>query len=64
MPIDPMEMRTSVVMKEFMENYSREYRRAGFTEEECVETISKQFHVGKKVTRELVKRIYKEGVDV
>ena len=47
MPIDPMEMRTSVVMKEFMENYSREYRRAGFTEEECVETISKQFHVGK-----------------
>lgn len=40
MPIDPMEMRTSVVMKEFMENYSREYRRAGFTEEECVETIA------------------------
>ena len=64
MPIDPMEMRTSVVMKEFMENYSREYRRAGFTEEECVETIAKQFQVGKKVTRELVKRIYKEGADI
>jgi hypothetical protein len=26
--------------------------------EECVETCAKQFHVGKKATRELVKKIY------
>ena len=60
MPIDPLEMRISVVMKEFMENAARDYRQAGFSEAECVDTIAKQFHVGKKVTREVVKRIYKE----
>lgn len=60
MSIDPMQMRVAVVKKEFMENAARDYKQAGFTLEECVETCAKQFHVGKKTTRELVKKIYKE----
>ena len=32
------------------------YLQSGFTEDECVDTVTKQFHVGKKVTRELVKK--------
>ena len=60
MPFDPMEVKIAVVKKEFMENAARDYKQSGFTEEECVNTVSKQFHVGKKVTRDLVKRIYDE----
>ena len=60
MPFDPMEMKVAIVKKEFMENAARDYKRSDFTEEECAETIAKQFHVGKKVTRELVKKIYAE----
>lgn len=61
MSFNPTEMRVAVVKKEFMENAARDYKQSGFTEEECVETIAKQFHVGKKVTRELVKKIYAES---
>lgn len=54
MPIDPVQMRIAVVKKQFME----EYMSSGFSEEECVETIAKQFHVGKKIARETVHKIY------
>lgn len=60
MPIDPMQMRIDVVKRSFMETYADQYKQAGFSEEECVETIAKQFHVGKKVTREIVRKIYLE----
>lgn len=60
MPIDPMQMRIDVVKRSFMETYADQYKKAGFSEEECVETIAKQFHVGKKVVREIVRRIYQE----
>ena len=60
MPIDPMAMRVAVVKKEFAENAARDYKQSGFTEEECVETIAKQFKVGKKAVREMVKDIYIE----
>ncbi len=55
-----MQMRIDVVKRSFMENYADQYKKAGFSEEECVETIAKQFHVGKKVVREIVRRIYQE----
>ena len=60
MPIDPLQARIAVVKNSFMETAAEEYKRSGFTEEECVETIAKQFHTGKKVTRALVHRIYQE----
>ena len=60
MPFDPMEMRAAVVKKEFAENAARLYREAGFTEAECADTVAKQFKIGKKVARELVRKIYQE----
>ena len=59
-PIDPMQMRVAVVKKEFMENAAKMYKESAFTLEECVETCAKQFHVGKKATRELVKKVYEK----
>lgn len=58
MPIDPVQMRIAVVKKQFMETAAEEYLSSGFSEEECVETIAKQFHVGKKIARETVHKIY------
>lgn len=60
MPIDPNAMRYAVVKESSMENAIRMYLSSGFTEEECVETVARQFHVGKKVTREVVREIIKE----
>lgn len=60
MPYDPLEIRIALTKKEFMKGAIRDYKQSGFTEEECVETVAKQFKVGKKLTREEVKRIYKE----
>ena len=56
MLIDPNAMRIAVVQKAFMENATRMYLQSDFTVDECVDTVTKQFHVGKKVTRELVKK--------
>ena len=53
-------MRVAVVKKEFMENAAKMYKESAFTLEECVETCAKQFHVGKKATRELVKKVYEK----
>lgn len=38
------------------------YRKSGFTEEECADTVAKQFKIGKKAARELVKKIYQEEI--
>ena len=60
MPFDPLDMKIAVVKKEFAENAIRMYKQSGFTEEECVDTVAKQFKIGKKVTREIVRKIYQE----
>lgn len=60
-----MDMRAAVVAKSFAETYIVNYLQDGFTEDECVDTVAKQFKIGKKATRELVREVARrEGIQL